>query len=108
MFFFFRRGVDDDAVFQPAALHMRSDSVWIEELSGVAAMIVKIERAEDFADAQHIGPGYSLKGPWVLVVGLPLGLFLLHDSQTLSAHHLFENTRIKKTFCWNILQISQK
>lgn len=90
------RGVADGAVFDWAMLHLSSDSVWIEELSGVAAMIVEIKWADDFADAQHIGPGYSLEGPWVLVVGLPFSLFLLHGSQTLSAHHLFENTCMKK------------
>lgn len=73
-------------------LHLHSDSAWIEELAGEAAVIVKVKRTEDFADAQHIGLGYSLKGPWVLVIGLPFSLLLLHDSQTLSSHHLFENT----------------
>lgn len=85
------RGVADGAVFDFDLLHLSSDSVWVEKLSGVAAMIVKIKWADDFADAQHIGPGYSLEGPRVLVVGLPLGFFLLHDSQTLSAYHLLEN-----------------
>lgn len=84
--------------FQPAMLYLSSDSIGIEELSSVAAVIVEIKRAEDFADTQHIGPGYSLEGPWVLVVGLPLSLFLLHGGQTLSAHHLFVNTSKRSHF----------
>lgn len=77
---------------------MDSDPFRIEEFSSVAAMIVKVKRADDFADAQHVRSHYSLKGPWVLVVGLPLSLLLLHGSQTLSAHHLHEENILLKYF----------
>lgn len=90
--------LSSDAAFQPAVLYLSSDSIRIKELSSVASVIVEIERAEDFANAQHVGPGYSLEGPRVLVVGLPLSLLLLHGRQTLSAHHLFEKTCRKNSF----------
>lgn len=60
----------------------------VEELPGVAPVIVHVGRAQDFADAQHVGAGDSLEGPGVLVAGGTFVLLLVQLRQTLSAHHL--------------------
>lgn len=95
-------------VFQPIMLHLSSDSFRIEKLSGVAAVIVEVKWTDDFADAEHVRPHYSLEGPRVLVISLSLSLLFLHGSQTLSAHHLYgKKNHLLKYSKYNRLLIYQ-